>query len=599
MPTVLKKNEKKNAALSETEEFNLVEIYDLFQDLPLEIAIYDINGKYKFVNKLYINNQKIRKSIIGNDDDYYVKIMGVSPESIKKRKEYFQRVLNEKQMISFTEKLYLPEKKKTLFYKRHYKPLFSDKKTKKISSICSFGKNMSIAVLGQKELKYMAYHDMLTGLKNRYAFHEYLNQIIIDLDRDFENNKTAVLFCNIDNFKVANDSLGHSISDLILQEAASRIKSCLRKSDIAFRMGGDDFIIIVKNLKEEYNASKVAEKLISDLSGPYHIQDHEISYLTVSIGIVLLPKDGTKKEVVVKNADAAIYEAKKRGKNNYQFFSKEMTATSVKKLKIENDLKQLIGKKDFENQFKILYQPIVAKNFEGSYNVIGSEALIRWHNPELGLIDTETFINIAEKINLISNIGYWVLEKAVKDFVSISKNYDHPLYISINFSAKQLTSPNMIKKLEQIIKNTGVDPADIQLELTETSYLGDHTASLENINELAKLGIKLAIDDFGVGFASLSYLHKIPASTIKIDRSFIQYISISKKHKELVKSIITLGYNLKKDVIAEGIERLEDLYLLNTLKCFKYQGYLFSRPISLSKFEEYLKKERLLTTVIA
>jgi len=224
--------------------------------------------------------------------------------------------------------------------------------------------------------------------------------------------------------------------------------------------------------------------------------------------------------------------------------------------------------------------------------------LIRWENQELGFVKPDSFIPVAEEANLISDIGTWIFRKSLKEYRNINDNREYPLYISINFSARQLRSNESLKRLKVILEEEKFDPEYLQLELTETSYLHDDSAVLQNLKEIDKMGIQLALDDFGVGFASLSYLHKVPAQTIKIDRSFIRYLSTSLHHKELVRSIIMLGENLNKDVVAEGVEQVEDLYLLDAQRCYKYQGYLFSQPVTLEEFAKLTLKENLLTTLI-
>jgi diguanylate cyclase (GGDEF)-like protein len=560
-------------------------------DIPMEIAIYDINGKYKYVNKRYVRNYEDMQTLIGKDDSYYFDKIGISKNCISKRNENFQRTLKEKKTINFTEKLYYPAKERTFYYSRYFQPIFS--KDNEITSICLFGNDLTGVIIGQKELKYLAYHDRLTGLRNREGFYEHLDQIIIESERETNLHITAILLIDIDNFKLVNDSFGHDIGDIVLREISSRLNICLRKSDYCFRVGGDEFFVIIKNIKHEWEIAKVAEKIIRYLSTPYIFGKYNIKFLTCSMGIVLFPKDGINREKLIKNADIAMYNAKKRGKNNYQFYSTVMTASSVKRMKIEKNLNDLVNRNDYENQLEIVYQPIVENKKNGDFKVIGSEALLRWKNPELGNINPDTFIPIAEERNLISEIGDWILYKTLRDFKLLINKYNPELYISINFSAIQLKSKSMIKRLVKILKTVNFNPERLQLELTETSYLDDHEEIITNIKELENLGIKLALDDFGVGFASLSYLQKIPATTIKIDKSFIHSLSYDLQKIELVKSIIMLGKNLNKDVIAEGVEHLEDLYLLKSQNCYKYQGHLFSEALSLKKFKKYLQKNNL------
>ncbi len=577
-----------------TEPVSFKNEYMLLQKVPMEVAVYNSEGKYEFVNELYLVDAKLRKSILGKDDDYYFKLMGISSDSSLKRKENFARVLTEKKTIRFTEELYFHEKNKSLYYKRYYQPIFKDGESKEISHICFFGSNLTAVVLSQKELKYLAYHDKLTGLRNRDAFYEQLDQILLESERDAVHSINAVLFCDLDNFKLVNDTLGHDIGDMVLKEAAKRMNDSLRKSDYVFRLGGDEFTVIARRLKQEFQASTVAERLIKNLSEPYFIKNHKITYLTPSIGIVFFPKDGKDRETLVKNADIAMYNAKKRGKNNYQFFSKDMTDKSMNRLKIENNLRTMVKDKTFDKQLKMVYQPIIEKKTNGDYKIVGSEALVRWQNPELGAVPPVSFIPIAEENNLINRLGDWIFNKTCQEFNSVIRKINPNLYVSINLSAKQLKSTNMIKNLERILKASDIDPKYIQLELTETSYLDDQKEVITNINELNRLGIKLAIDDFGIGFASLVYLHKIPATSIKIDRSFIQHIGTSEKNRELVRSIIVLGQNLNKEVIAEGVEEPEHLAFLGAQKCYKYQGYLFSKPLELLDFGKLVEKDDLI-----
>jgi diguanylate cyclase (GGDEF)-like protein len=454
-----------------------------------------------------------------------------------------------------------------------------------------FGSDLTAVIHGQQELKYLAYHDKLTGLRNRDAFYEQLDQILLDLPRDTERRITAILFCDLDSFKLVNDTLGHDIGDLVLREVAGRLKDSLRKSDFVFRLGGDEFTIIVRHLKAEYEAKTVAEKILKKLSEPYLLRNHRITYLSTSIGIVFIPNEGTDRETLVKKADMAMYDAKKKGKNQFQFFKDDMTEDSLNRMKIENNLQTLVKNDIYDEECRILYQPIIEQNSGGKFKIIGSEALLRWTNPELGPMMPNSFIPIAEETNLITPMGDWIFHKTCKDIKPLIDKFDNDFYVSINLSARQLECVSIVEKLKKIIEIVRINPKNVQLELTETSYLTDQVEVLKNIEQLSKLGIKLAIDDFGIGFASLVYLQRIPASTIKIDRSFIKHVCNSDKHKQLVKSIIDLGYNLNKEVIAEGVEKQEHVTFLGSQNCNKYQGFFFSRPITIDKLANYIQKD--------
>lgn len=570
--------------------------YSFLEQLPMAVAVFDLSWEYIFVNDTYLLDKSHKEEIIGKNDDYYFNLIGVSSDGAQRRREYFDQAVKQKKRIEFTEKLFSFHNHKTRYYKRYFQPIFH-KNTKEVKEVHLYGSDLTSVMLAQHELEFIVYHDKLTGLKNRDAFNEQIEQLIFENENN-KQNLFAILYCDIDNFKLINDYYGLDVGDRLLKEAARRLNDFLKRGGFLYRLDSDVFAVIVNNIKSELEAGRMAENIISQLSNPYELRNHKISNISASIGIVIFPKDGKQKDILIKHGDTALFKAKKSGKNNFQFYSDSITESSVKKLRIESYLRNLVNIDDFENQFDIYYQPIIEKKPGGNYRTIGGEALLRWNSPHMGWIRPDTFIPIAEETDLISNIGDWVLYKAVHDFYELQKRNTMPLYISVNFSAKQMRSISAVKKVEKIVNSIGIDPRNLQLELTETNYLEENSDIYKNISALKDLGVKLAIDDFGVGFASLSYLHKIPATTLKIDKSFIRYLSTRKEHKELVKSIIVLGDNLHKDIIAEGVEQVEDLYLLDTQKCYKYQGYLFSRPLSITEFEKYLSKDNLLTTII-
>ena len=568
---------------------------EFFQYLPTEFAIFDLKGRYKFANSKYLPQTDIRQSIIGQDDAFLFRLSGISDDCAEKRKEMFDKVIVEKSVVRFTEKLTYPKTNKTLYYKRSFQPVFEETNPQKLKEIHFFGDNMTAVIHSQQELKFLAYHDKVTGLRNREAFYQELDQAIRESERRGEEKFCAILFCDLDNFKLVNDSLGHDVGDNVLREVAARMTSCLRKSDFVFRLGGDEFTVLVKDLNNDYEAGDIAEKLIKNLSIPYELGVHKINYLTVSTGIVIFPRDGTERELLVKRADTAMYNAKKNGKNNFRFFSEAMTAQSLERLKIENNLRNIVNENRYEEEFKILYQPIIEKKRNGEFMIIGAEALLRWHNIELGDVSPDVFVPIAEKTDLINYIGDWVLRQGCTALKALKGKFKRPFYVSVNFSAKQLRYDDVVTNLIEVLKETEVDPAHLQLELTETAYLDKQPVILERIAELENLGFKIAIDDFGVGYASLAYLQKIPASTIKIDRSFIGDMHMSEEHELFVKAILTLGNNLNKEIIAEGVERMQHLDILSMQKCFKYQGYLFSKPMPVEDLEDYIRYEDKIT----
>jgi diguanylate cyclase (GGDEF)-like protein len=581
--------DKSIKSLSSDGVLDISEAFQLFQNVPVEIAIYDVDRKYRYVNNLYAVDEKLRAKIIGKDDAFYFRKIGINSDCVEKRQVNFSKALEQKRTIRFTEKLEFTHKKKVLYYKRSFQPIFSDTDNK-ITGVCLYGSDLTAVIHGQQELKYLAFHDKLTGLKNRDGFYEQLDQIIIDLPRDTEKRFSAILFCDLDNFKLVNDSLGHDIGDMVLVEASKRIKNSLRKTDFVFRLGGDEFTVIIRHLHNHFEAGMVASKIIHNLSQPYRIRGHNITYLSTSVGIVLITEQAGDRETIVKKADTAMYESKRKGKNQFQFYTESMSEDSLNRLQIENNLQNMVRNNEFSKQLKMLYQPIIEQKDDGKFKIIGSEALLRWNSPELGRVLPGAFIGIAEETNLISSMGDWILQKVCKDIYPVTgENED--FYVSINLSAKQLKSEHIVEKIKRIIKLVKIRPENIQLELTETSYMEDEKEVSQRIAELRELGVRLAIDDFGIGFASLVYLQNIPASTIKIDRSFVRHVCSSKKDQQLVKSIIDMGINLEKDVVAEGVEKPEHLQFLGSQRCHKYQGYLFSRPLTLNDLKKILRKE--------
>jgi len=580
-----------STAFQDDTRISVREASQLFQHVPVEVAIYDLKGRYKYVNPLYATDEEIRKKIIGKDDAYFFDMIGISRECVENRRRHFERAVSEKRTIRFTEKLLFPEKNRSLFYKRSFHPIYAGGEVQRVNAVCMFGSDLTAVILGQQELKYLAFHDKLTGLRNRDGFYEQLDQILIDMPRESGESISAILFCDLDNFKLVNDSLGHDIGDLVLKEVAQRLISSLRKSDMVFRLGGDEFTIIIRHLKRNIEAARVAEKIIHRLNQPFDIKGYKITYLSTSIGIVIIPSKGGERENLVKKADTAMYAAKNNGKNQFQFFADVMTDDSIQRLKIENNLKILVQDSNFDDECQILYQPIIETEEGGGYKVIGSEALLRWSNPELGSVLPEAFIPIAEESNLITRMGEWIFYKSCKDTAPLIKSMNRSFYVSVNLSAMQLKEPNIVEKIGNILKAAKMDPHNVQFELTETSFVEDRIEIKRNMLKLNNMGIRLAIDDFGIGFASLVYLQQIPASVIKIDKSFIQHLSTSREHRQLVKSIIHLSANLEKDVIAEGVEKPDQLEFLKKENCRKYQGFLFSKPIKIDELRTYLNEE--------
>jgi diguanylate cyclase (GGDEF)-like protein/PAS domain S-box-containing protein len=444
---------------------------------------------------------------------------------------------------------------------------------------------------GRKEIEnkilYLSNYDALTGLPNRVLFIDRLEQSIASAKRF--NKKFALIYLDIDRFKIVNDNLGHSFGDELLQAIANRLKSIIRGTDTLSRPTGDEFYLIINDIRDLDDIVTVIRKIFDKLSEPFDIKGYKLN-VTASIGATVYPEDGMDAGVVMRNAETALYYAKELGRNTYQFYKTEMTAKSKYAFELKNRLKKAIE----EREFVLFYQPKVSIY---TNKIVGAEALIRWIHPEKGLIPPNDFIHIAEYSGLIKQIGEWVIEEACRQ-VREWKNKGFPeITVSVNVSSIQFQDNDLKKQVEINLKKSNISPQQIELELTETIIMKDSETAMEILNALKAMNILLSIDDFGTGYSSLSYLKKFPIDTIKIDRSFISSLSDTNSEDiSIVKTIINLGKNLGMKVLAEGVETQEQLELLAKWGCDEYQGYLFSKPLPVEDFEKLMKKNRLRET---
>jgi len=430
-----------------------------------------------------------------------------------------------------------------------------------------------------KKLRYQAHHDLLTALPNRTLFKERLSQAVIHSKRNKE--KFALLFIDLDQFKKINDSLGHHIGDEVLIEAANRLQNTIREQDTLSRLGGDEFTIILKNIKTPQNAAKVAKKINDILNKPIFIGIHTL-YISSSIGISIYPDDTTLENDLIKYADTAMYKAKDEGRNNYQFYSAEMTQQALERVLIENNLRSAIK----EEEFIVYFQP----QYNAKENkIIGMEALVRWLHPKEGLIQPYKFIPIAEDTGLIIDIDNIVMKKAMQQFVLWYNQGLNPGKLSLNLSMKQLNQDDFIPKLEQLIKETQFNSQWLELEVTEGEVMNNPDASIEKLLNINTLGIDIAIDDFGTGYSSLSYLKKLPLDKLKIDQSFIRDLPDDEEDIAITKAIIALGKSLNLKLIAEGVETQEQKNFLLQNGCHYVQGYYYSKPIPANEMTKLLE----------
>jgi diguanylate cyclase (GGDEF)-like protein/PAS domain S-box-containing protein len=435
--------------------------------------------------------------------------------------------------------------------------------------------------VAEQQLHHDAFHDVLTGLPNRALFMDHLN-LAIARSKRHEDHLFAVLYLDLDRFKVINDSLGHMIGDLLLVEIARRLGGCLRPGDTVARLGGDEFTVLVDDIKDESEAIYVAERIKKELTKSFNLSGREV-FTTLSIGIAPSSTGYDRAEDILRDADTAMYRAKSLGKARHEIFDKAMHARAINLLQLETDLRKAIE----HQEFFIQYQPIVDLD---NFSLRGFEALVRWRHPERGFISPIDFIPVAEETGMIIQIGEWVLREACRQIQRWQVVFpsDPPLFISVNLSGKQFTQADLIHEVAYILSETRIDPHSLKLEITESMVMENIEAATEMLNELRALGVQLSIDDFGTGYSSLSYLHRFPIDTLKIDRSFVTQMSENNENAEIVRTIVMLAQNLGMDVVAEGVETNEQLALLRKLGCENGQGYFFSKPLDVAGAEKII-----------
>lgn len=429
-----------------------------------------------------------------------------------------------------------------------------------------------------------AFHDGLTNLPNRALFMDLLGRSIGRARRRGDYN-FALLFLDMDRFKVVNDSLGHLIGDQLLVAIARRLERCVRPGDTVARLGGDEFTILLDDIIDAGDATRVADRIQRELNLPFTISGQEV-FTSASIGIALSATGYERPEELLRDADIAMYRAKAMGKARYEVFDLEMHARAVSQLQLETDLRHAIER----DEFRVLYQPMISLD---SGRIEGFEALVRWYHPTRGLVTPEEFVPIAEETGLILPIGRMVLREVCRQLAEWHQSFPSPLPLSVavNLSAKQFRQPDLVDQVAHLLDVSEVSPVALQLEITESVIIDDAEGAVKMLARLRRLGVKLHLDDFGTGYSSLSYLHRFDMDALKIDRSFIAAMGDRGQNTEIVRAIISLARNLDMDVIAEGVERPEQLAILRSLGCEKVQGFLFSQPLAARDAAQLLREQ--------
>jgi len=432
----------------------------------------------------------------------------------------------------------------------------------------------------QKEiLHHHAHHDTLTQLPNRFLFNDRLHQAIKQAKR--AHSKIAVLFIDLDNFKGINDSLGHNIGDALLVQVAKRLKQQIRNTDTLARLGGDEFTVILDHINSNDDIVLVTQNLLKSLEAPFLLESRTV-YITLSVGAAVFPDDGDTEETLLKNADAAMYQAKADGRNTYQFYTSSMTEKAFERIAMETSFRNGLS----HQQFVVYYQPQI--NVKTNQH-IGVEALVRWQHPEMGLISPSKFLSFAFDTGLIVPLDLWVMETAMRQFSLWYKDHLQPGVLSLNLSPRQLNKTGFIEKIKQLLKDTGCQPHWIEFEVTEAQIMTDSSKAVHVLNQLKELGISLAIDDFGTGYSSLTQLKRLPINKLKIDQSFVRGLPDDEEDAVISKSIISLADSMGLDVIAEGVESQEQKDFLLNNGCHLIQGYYFGKPLDARDTEKQLQ----------
>jgi diguanylate cyclase (GGDEF)-like protein/PAS domain S-box-containing protein len=446
------------------------------------------------------------------------------------------------------------------------------------------GSDITARKITEQRVHHVAQHDVLTGLPNRSLLQDRLGQAVAYATRS--GHPVWVMLIDLDRFKFVNDSMGHKAGDVLLMTVAARLRSSLRDTDTVARLSGDEFVVILSQHEDQPLSHDIVQRVMDSVAQPVMLGPKEF-FVTCSIGVAAYPSDGTPPDSLIEHADIAMYRAKKLGRNNFQFYTPAMNEESLERVRIESALRNALER----NEFVLHYQPQVDLQ---TGQIVGMEALIRWKHPELGMVPPNRFIGVAEDTGLIVPIGAWVMRTACAQNKAWQDAGLGRLRVAVNLSARQFSAAELLPGIEQVLLDTGLDPSCLELELTESLFMSDVTPAVELLHRMKSLGIQLSIDDFGTGYSSFSYLSRFPIDVLKIDRSFVNDITIDANDAAIVASIIALAHNLRLSVIAEGVETAEQLDYLRHQGCDEMQGYYFSRPLPAHEFEQLLRQRRSL-----
>lgn len=495
--------------------------------------------------------------------------------------EVLARVLKG-ETVSMAETAYVvPGSDRQGWISASYRPQHDSKG--RVSGVIGYVRDLTDRKRAEQQIEYQAYHDALTGLANRRLFQEHLTLAIALAQR--KRRPVAVLFLDLDHFKVVNDSLGHTLGDTLLREIATRLRTSIREGDVVARVGGDEFTIVLQELEKKEDAAVMAQRVLRIISEPMEVDGQKL-YVTASIGITVYPDDGEDAETLLKNADNAMYRAKAVGRNTYEMSTQELSRSMQERLTLESGLHQAMER----NEFEVYYQPQIDIR---AMKIIGMEALLRWRHPERGLMSPGSFLSVAEERGFIVLIGDWVLRTALQQ-AKIFNDLGFPDFrVAVNLSARQFRELSLVDGIENAVKESRVDPRLLELEITESVAMENIELTFKVLERLRRVGISIAIDDFGMGHSSLSYLKRFPIDALKIDRNFVEDLPDRVEDAAIVRSVIELARGLNLRVVAEGVETKPQLDFLKEHGCREVQGFYFGFPVPAPQFQETLTQSRV------
>jgi diguanylate cyclase (GGDEF)-like protein/PAS domain S-box-containing protein len=547
----------------------------LFEHNPDIVYSTDLQGNFTSVNPAFekVFGYRAEEILHTNALDY------IKKEDVSRVRRYFYRALKGK-VQQYNLEIPTKSGEVYLFQIKNVPIIVNGEKV----GIYGIGRDITKQKKAEEKIIYLAYYDTETRLPNRVKFTELLNEAIAEAKK--EKRSLAVLFIDMDRFKIINDTIGHYAGDEIIKQIADRLRKVIPDGSYLGRFGGDKFSLLMTQQVDVQRIIEWAKKMLRAIAVPFIYEEKEF-FITASIGVSIYPNDGLDAQSLLKNADIAMNRAKQQGGNRIKLYSTKMNEQALYRIELESYLRKALEK----DEFFLVYQPLIDLETGA---IFGSEALLRWNHPKIGLVSPTEFIPIAEEIGLIHEIGRWVLKEAC---TQTKKWHDlglGPLTVSVNVSATQFQQPTFLEDVKWALNVSKLPPHCLNLELTESLMLRNISYSIHVMKQLQALGVKVSIDDFGTGYSSLSYLKSLPIDSLKIDRSFIQQIHEDRSHIAIVKAIITMGYGLRLKVVAEGVETLEQMKLLKRLKCHYAQGYIIFKPLAADEFEEQvMKRERM------